>query len=222
MQITGEQRIAASREQVWQALNDPAVLRRSIPGCESLDQQDDGFAAVVGVKIGPIGARFNGAVTIENPDPPAGYTLKGQGQGGMAGNAKGSAKIDLAEQAGATLLTYTVDAEVGGRLAQLGGPVIDATAKRLAAQFFANFEREMSGSEAPAPSTATVTVPAAATAPAGSAATPWPWLVALGVAVLAGYFLGQSGADYVWVIAMIALALVCGMAGFAMGRGGPR
>lgn len=222
MQITGEQRIAASREQVWQALNDPDVLRRSIPGCESLEQQGEGFAAVVAVKIGPIGARFNGAVAIENPDPPSGYTLAGRGQGGMAGSARGSAKVDLAEHGSATLLTYAVDAEVGGRLAQLGGPVIDATAKRLAAQFFTNFEREMGGGTPAAGAIATAGMAPPAPRPAAASPTPWPWLVALAVAVLAGYFLGRSGADYVWVIAVIALAIICGIAGFATGRGGTR
>lgn len=222
MQISGEQLIAAPRAQVWDALNDADILRRSIPGCESLVQDGEGFAATVSVKIGPIGARFNGRVAIENPDPPQGYTLAGQGQGGMAGSAKGKAKVELADQGGSTLLRYSVDAEVGGRLAQLGGPVIDATAKQLAAKFFANFEREMTGGKS-APASGE-TVPALATAHAGPspAATPWPWLVALALAVIAGYFLGQSGADYIWVVAAIALAIVCGMAGFTMGRGGGR
>lgn len=222
MQITGEQRIAASREKVWQALNDPEVLRRSIPGCESLAKQGDGFAAVVAIRIGPIGARFNGSVTIENSDPPQGYTLVGQGQGGMAGSARGSARVGLAEQAGATLLSYTVDAEVGGRLAQLGGPVIDATAKRLAAQFFASFEREMSGG-LPAPTQALESGGAPApSAPATAPASTWPWLFALAMAVIAGYFLGTSGVDYAWVIAVALLAIACGAAGFAAGRGGAR
>ena len=221
MQITGEQRIQASRDKVWQALNDPDVLRRSIPGCESMEKRDDGFAAIIAVKIGPIGARFSGSVAIENPDPPQSYTLVGQGQGGMAGSAKGSARVELAEQGGETLLSYTVDAEVGGRLAQLGGPAIDATAKRLTAQFFANFEREMSGSPAQAQVVESGGAPAPA-APATVSASPWPWLVALAMAVIAGYFLGTSGVDYVWVIAVALLAIMCGAAGFAAGRGDPR
>lgn len=222
MQITGQQQIAAPRDAVWQALNDPDVLRRSIPGCESLEREGEGFAAVVSVKIGPIGARFNGSVSIENPSPPESYTLVGQGQGGMAGSARGSAQVTLADQGQSTLLTYTVDAEVGGRLAQLGGPVIDATAKQLAAKFFANFERQVTGGATTvAGSVPSTTVAGSAPAPA-QAATPWPWLVALAVAVIAGYFLGQSGADYVWVVAAIALALVCSVAGFAAGRGGSR
>src|SRR5438034_11658599 len=130
MRVTGEQRIAAGRARVWQALNDPAVLRQSIPGCQTLEQEDDEhFSATVEVKIGPIGARFSGKVTLSDIEAPNGYTITGEGQGGTAGFAKGGAKVRLADDGGETLLSYEVDAQMGGRLAQLRGPLIHATAR---------------------------------------------------------------------------------------------
>ncbi|RYE46731.1 MAG: carbon monoxide dehydrogenase, partial [Hyphomicrobiales bacterium] len=131
MRLAGEQRVAAPRQKVWEALNDPEILRQSIPGCQSLDREGgDRLAAVVEIRIGPIGARFKGAVTLSDLDAPNGYTITGQGNGGIAGNARGIAKVRLSDDgAGGTLVSYDVDAEVGGRMAQLGGPVIDATAK---------------------------------------------------------------------------------------------
>src|ERR1700751_3655748 len=119
MQMNGQQRIAASRQQVWQAQNDPDVLRQCIPGCQSLEKEaDDRLRATAEIKIGPIGARFNGAVTLSDLDPPNGYTITGEGQGGTVGFAKGGAKVRLADDGpGSTLLSYDVDAQVGGRLA---------------------------------------------------------------------------------------------------------
>ena len=141
MQMTGEQRVAAPRQRVWEALNDPEVLQRCIPGCQSLERDGpDRFAAVAEVKIGPIGARFKGAVQLSEIDAPNGYTITGSGNGGIAGNAKGGARVRLADSPdGGTLVSYDVDAEVGGRMAQLGGPIIDATARNLAGKFFATF-----------------------------------------------------------------------------------
>src|ERR1700748_3748405 len=116
MQMNDSQRIPASREKVWEALNDPEVLKRCIPGCQSLEKEaDDRLKATVEIKIGPIGARFNGAVTLSDLDPPNGYTITGEGQGGTVGFAKGGAKVRLADaDGGATLLSYFVDAHVGG------------------------------------------------------------------------------------------------------------
>ena len=134
MEMAGERRIAAPAQKVWEALNDPAVLRACIPGCQSLERDgDDRFNAVAEVKIGPIGARFKGAVALSDLDPPRGYTISGQGSGGVAGNAKGTAKVRLSPDGAGTLLSYTVEAQVGGRMAQLGGPLIDATARQMAA-----------------------------------------------------------------------------------------
>jgi carbon monoxide dehydrogenase subunit G len=124
--MAGERRIAATPQRVWEALNDPEVLRLCIPGCQSLVKEaDDRFSAIAQIKIGPIGARFKGAVTLTDLDPPNGYTISGQGNGGVAGNAKGMAKVRLSHDGPGTLLAYDVDAQVGGRMAQLGGPLIE-------------------------------------------------------------------------------------------------
>ncbi|CAN7379459.1 carbon monoxide dehydrogenase subunit G [Phenylobacterium sp. LjRoot225] len=140
MKMTGEQRIAASRQAVWEALNDPEVLKQCIPGCQSLEREaDERLKATVAIKVGPIGAKFAGAVTLSDLDPPNAYRISGEGQGGVAGFAKGGAEVRLVDDEGATRLTYDVQAQVGGRLAQLGGAVIDATAKQLAGAFFKRF-----------------------------------------------------------------------------------
>lgn len=152
MDIQGQYRINAPREVVWAALNDPEILKRCIPGCKELDQRSPtDLAAKVSLKIGPISATFTGAVTLEELNPPAGYTIVGQGQGGAAGFAKGRARVDLAEAGDdATDLTYSAKAEVGGKLATLGGRLIQATSKKLADEFFSAFARELNGDDAPA------------------------------------------------------------------------
>lgn len=130
MQMKGEQRVAATRQQVWDALNDPDVLRQCIPGCQSLERDGENrFVANAEVKIGPIGARFKGNVELSDLVAQNGYVITGSGNGGIAGSAKGGAKVRLSDAAdGGTLVFYDVDAEVRGRMAQLGGPIIDATA----------------------------------------------------------------------------------------------
>ena len=144
MTMTGEIQLAASREAVWAALNDPAVLRACIPGCEELENTDDGgFRAVARVKVGPVSARFKGKVTLSDLDPPNGYRIMGEGEGGVAGFAKGGAKVDLAERDGGTLLSYQVEAQIGGKLAQLGQRLINGTARKLADEFFANFAKAL-------------------------------------------------------------------------------
>lgn len=152
MDIEGHYRIAAPREVVWAALNDPEVLRRCIPGCKELEQKSPvEFTARVALKIGPISATFTGAVTLEDLTPPVNYTIIGQGQGGPAGFAKGRAKVALTEfETGETELSYVAKAEVGGKLAALGGRLIQATSKRLADEFFGNFARELNGEDAAA------------------------------------------------------------------------
>ena len=144
MDMTGERRIATPRQVVWDALNDPAVLQASIPGCQALERLDDThMKAAVAVKVGPISARFNGAVALSEIDAPNSYTIAGEGQGGVAGFAKGGAKVFLTDEADATLLKYEVHAQVGGKLAQLGARLIDATAKQMADQFFTRFSEEV-------------------------------------------------------------------------------
>ncbi len=192
MQMTGEQYIAAPRQKVWEALNNPDVLRDSIPGCQSLSKEaDDRFNATVEVKVGPIGARFKGAVTLSDLNPANGYSLHLEGNGGIAGTAKGSARVKLADQQGGTLVTYDVDAQVGGRMAQLGGPIIDATAKQLAGKFFGRFGDIVSGVTVPA-AEAAPTVALAAPAVAGTGKLSWAWVVALLVATVGGFLLGRS------------------------------
>ena len=163
MDMTGERRIPAPRETVWAALNDPEVLKAAIPGCESLEKTSETeMKATASVKIGPIAARFTGKVQLSDIDPPNGYTIGGEGQGGVAGFAKGGAKVRLEPDGGATLLRYEVNAQVGGKIAQLGARLIDATAKSMADQFFNRFTAHLTP-----PETAEAPAAAPALAPAG-------------------------------------------------------
>jgi len=140
MEMSGKNSIKASREQVWAALNDPEILKASIPGCESLEQSgDNSFTAQVTAKVGPVKAKFKGEVKLSDIDPPNGYTLSGEGKGGAAGFAKGDAEIQLEEDGDETVLTYHVKANVGGKMAQLGARLIDGTAKKLSDEFFKKF-----------------------------------------------------------------------------------
>ncbi|MDZ5697122.1 MULTISPECIES: CoxG family protein [Phyllobacteriaceae] len=149
MNIEGEERIEAPVETVWRALNDPDVLKECIPGCEELEKKSDTeFAATVSLKIGPIKARFNGGVELTNLNPPHSYTISGEGKGGVAGFAKGGADVSLEEDGpDATILSYKAKADVGGKMAQLGGRLIQSTSKKLAAQFFSDFNAKVSGAE---------------------------------------------------------------------------
>ena len=175
MDMTGEYRIPASRDQVWAALNDPAILKASLPGCESLDRvSDHEFAATVAAKVGPVRAKFNGQVTLSDLNPPESYKISGEGKGGAAGFAKGGAEVRLVEEsAEVTVLSYTARADVGGKLAQLGSRLIDATAKKMADEFFENFRRQLTAPEpeaVPEPAAEIVPEPATAAAAAPTAA----------------------------------------------------
>ena len=148
MDMSGEYVIAAPRETVWAALNDAEVLKACIPGCyELLKTSDTTMEAKVTQKIGPVKAKFAGAVELVNIDAPNGYTIRGEGKGGVAGFAKGSADVSLSEEEGGTKLVYSAKADVGGKLAQLGGRLINSTAKRLADQFFENFHNHLTNRE---------------------------------------------------------------------------
>ncbi|WP_340119855.1 carbon monoxide dehydrogenase subunit G [Pelagibius sp. 7325] len=185
MQMTGQYRIEAPRQTVWEALNDVEVLRVCIPGVEEIEKTSDtSFSAKVRAKVGPVSARFAGDVTLSDLDPPNGYTISGEGKGGAAGFAKGGAKVNLKDDGAATLLTYDVQAQVGGKLAQIGSRLIDGTAKKMADDFFSRFAQTVErGGEAPAPGetapspAATASdvppssAPAAAPAPAPAPAT---------------------------------------------------
>ncbi len=146
MNLEGQETIGAPIDTVWAALNDPDVLRACIPGCETLEKSSDTeMAATVSLKIGPIKARFTGAVTLLNLNPPHSYTIQGEGKGGIAGFAKGGADVVLKENGPAeTLLSYTVNADVGGKIAQLGSRLIASTSKKLAGEFFAKFNEVVS------------------------------------------------------------------------------
>jgi carbon monoxide dehydrogenase subunit G len=136
--MSGEERIEAPIGRVWEALNDPEVLRACIPGCERLEMTaQNEMAATVSLKIGPIKARFEGQVALRNLDPPHSYSIEGEGKGGVAGFAKGGADVTLTEDGpGTTVLTYTARADVGGKIAQLGSRLIQSTSKKLAEKFF--------------------------------------------------------------------------------------
>ena len=166
MEMTGERRIPAPRQQVWDALNDPEVLRASIPGCESVEREgEDQFKARVSVKIGPMSAKFAGKVKLQNINAPAGYTISGEGSGGAMGFAKGGADVALAETGPAeTLLNYNVKAQVGGKIAQLGARLVDSTAKQMADQFFDRFTAHFPPPETEAPAQPEAATPVGATA----------------------------------------------------------
>jgi carbon monoxide dehydrogenase subunit G len=166
MDMTGEFLIPAPRQKVWAALNDPEILKQSIPGCEEVEKvSDTELQAKVTAKVGPVKARFGGKVTLSDLDPPNGYKITGEGSGGAAGFAKGGATVRLSDADGGTKLSYTVEAHVGGKLAQIGSRLIDATARKMAEDFFSRFSAAVTGG---------VTAPAAeaATSPTETAATP--------------------------------------------------
>jgi len=142
MTMNGDVQLAAPQQTVWEALNDPAILKACIPGCEQLDKTSDTeFQAIATVKIGPVKAKFKGKVNLSDIDPPNGYKISGQGDGGVAGFAKGGAMVKLTPKDGGTLLAYDVDAQIGGKLAQLGQRLVNGAAKKVADDFFANFAK---------------------------------------------------------------------------------
>jgi uncharacterized protein len=150
MTMTGEYQLAVPRETVWAKLNDAETLKACIPGCEQLDKlSETEFQAVATTKIGPVKARFKGKVTLSDLDPPNGYKISGQGDGGVAGFAKGGATVTLAAKDGGTLLSYAVEAQVGGKLAQIGQRLINGAAKKMADDFFQKFAATVAGPGAP-------------------------------------------------------------------------
>jgi carbon monoxide dehydrogenase subunit G len=198
MDLTGDYRIPAPRETVWAALNNPDILKICIPGCEELNKTSDTeFVARVVAKIGPVKARFGGKVTLSDLDPPTGYTITGEGQGGAAGFAKGGAKVRLepADGGAATILSYSADAQIGGKLAQIGSRLVEGTARKLADEFFAAFAAQAAGvapaapqvqpaTEEPAPQPVTQPAPVVATA-TSSGLSPVLWIIGLVVIVVA-------------------------------------
>src|SRR6201997_3352556 len=146
MTMNGQVQLPATREVVWAKLNDPEVLKSCIPGSEQFDKiSESEFQAVATVKVGPVKARWKGKVRLSDLDPPNGYRISGEGEGGAAGFAKGGAKVSLSDREGGTRLSYDVEAQIGGKLAQLGQRLINGTAKKLADEFFSNFANAVQG-----------------------------------------------------------------------------
>lgn len=147
MTMQGEVILPAGRETVWAKLNDAETLKACVPGCQTFERTaPNTFEATAKVKVGPVGATFKGKVDLQDLDPPNGYKIVGEGSGGIAGFAKGGATVRLSDaEPGTTKLTYDVEANVGGKIAQLGSRLIDGVAKKMADQFFANFAKAVSG-----------------------------------------------------------------------------
>ena len=191
--MTGECKIDAPRDVVWRGLNDPEVLKQSITGCEEMEATaENEFTAKVTAKVGPVKAKFTGVVKLSDLDPPSSYKISGEGKGGAAGFAKGGAEVTLVEDGAGTLLRYKVSATVGGKLAQLGGRLIDSTAKKYADEFFAKF-KELTEASVAAPGTAgapTAPAEAPAATPPGKKVSPGLWIILLilVVAAIAAYF----------------------------------
>jgi carbon monoxide dehydrogenase subunit G len=201
MDMTGEYRIPASREAVWRALNDPEVLKQSIAGCEELTKvSDTELTARVHARVGPVSARFSGKVTLSDIDPPNGYTIAGEGQGGVAGFAKGGAKVKLTEEAGQTVLRYEANAQVGGKLAQIGSRLIDSTARKMADDFFGKFAAVVGASQP---------------APAAPAAAPQPQPAAAPVPAPAGGGAQPGVSPAIWVSGLIAVVIIVLIAALA-------
>jgi len=174
MEMTGEFRIPVPRQRVWEALNDPEILKQAIPGCQTIEKvSDTEFTARVVATVGPVRAAFGGKVTLSDLDPPQGYTITGEGSGGAAGFAKGGAKVHLVEDGDATVLNYAVQAQVGGKLAQIGSRLIDGVARKMANDFFGRFAGVIAPEQpAAAPAEPVPAALAAATEPAGPEAEP--------------------------------------------------
>lgn len=191
MELIGERLIPAPIDTTWAALNDPAVLKECIAGCESLERTGpNGFAAVVAVKVGPVAARFKGHLEMANVNPPTSYTIAFEGQGGVAGFGKGSADVALAPEGQQTRLSYSAKAQVGGKIAQIGSRLVDAAAAKIAEDFFSAFEAKL---KAQAPAEAAAPAPAPQAAPAssggmGASARIWWMAAAVAVAAIVAYF----------------------------------
>lgn len=211
MDLSGEYRIAAPRETVWRALNDAETLQASIPGCESLEKlSNTEFVAKISTRIGPVSAKFAGKVTLSELDPPNGYRIAGEGQGGAAGFAKGAARVTLSDDGtGGTILRYAADGSVGGKIAQIGSRLVQGAAQKTADEFFGRFSNRVAASARPesvatpaspspgAPAGAGETAPTAAAQHArghGRGLSPWVWISSL-IAILAVLLAWFSIAD---------------------------
>ena len=149
MELTGQQLIPATLQRTWQALNDPHTLKACINGCEAIEETaPNEYAVTMTVKVGPVSARFKGRLRLSDLKPPTSYTIFFEGQGGVAGFAKGTASVELTPEGAATRLAYRANAQVGGKLAQIGSRVIDASARKIADEFFVAFNTRLGGEQA--------------------------------------------------------------------------
>lgn len=201
MDMQGSRVLGASREQAWEALNDPEVLKACIPGCDKVEASGDNqYTIGMGVKVGPVSARFAGKIFLEDVQPPSSYTLRFEGQGGAAGFGKGTARVRLEPREPGCELQYTVNAQVGGRIAQVGQRLIDGVARSMAEDFFKRFDAELQRRHPPAaatPDPATVSASAqqdpgavqGAGAPARAGVPAWMWVVGLVVAAALAWWL---------------------------------
>jgi carbon monoxide dehydrogenase subunit G len=185
MEMQSARDVPAPVPTVWTALNDPAFLKDCIPGCETIEADgENAYRISMAARIGPVAAKFNGRMQLADIDPPKGYTLSFEGQGGAAGFAKGAAKVGLvpAENGQATTLSYTVNAQVGGKIAQIGSRLVDGAAQKLADDFFARFSDKVAAATAASGAPEAATPPALAQPPAAKA----PWVRYLAIAILLG------------------------------------
>ena len=178
MEMSGEQHILLPQQRVWEALNDPAILKACIPGCESIDRvSDNEYKVAMTAAVGPVKAKFNGKLVLSDIDPPKSYALTFEGSGGAAGFGKGSAQVSLAPESGGTWLTYKAQASVGGKLAQIGSRLIDGVAKKMADDFFIRFNKTVANAPASLSPVAAVQADKPATAiPAKSPLPVWMWI----------------------------------------------
>ena len=178
MEISGEQRIPLAQQRVWEALNDPEILKACIPGCESINRvSDNEYKVAMTAAIGPVKAKFSGKLLLSDMNPPNSYSLAFEGSGGAAGFGKGSAQVSLAPEGDGTLLTYKATASVGGKLAQIGSRLIDGVAKKMADDFFARFNKTVAPAADAANQTATAHPDAPANGTSKLALPVWAWVV---------------------------------------------
>ncbi len=198
MDVTGEFRIEAPRARVWRGLNDTEMLKQCIPGCREIVRlSETELEATAVLKVGPVKAPFKGKVTLSDLDPPNSYRITGEGKGGVAGFARGEALVSLADADGATVLTYTATATVGGKLAQVGQRLLDATANKMAADFFGRFAEAIDDLGDEAAEAVEAAVPTGDAEPPEAAAPglpTWAWVTGV-LAVVAGLlaFFGTRG-----------------------------
>ena len=241
MNLSGKHLIPAARSVVWEGLNNPDFLRQSIPGCQVMEKQaEDSFTVIVAIKVGPIGARLNGAVTIADLNPMNSYSLICDGDGGAAGAVKSVIKVTLEDEGDSTNLSYEVEAQINGKLAQLGGAVVEATAKRLAGLFFKKFSEVLLASTEPAVADSaddqgvqtgtaekSVLQPArkqcnTTAAQSSTAGFPLGWVVALLIAEVVGYIAGSTGSavePFGWFgLSLVLLVALATTVAYGLGR----